>query len=559
MKLGFLTAPFPETPLTEVADWAAGAGFEVLEIACWPRTSGPTRRYAGTSHIDVANLSAAQAKDIRGEIEAKGLAISGLGFYPNPLHPDPEHRAAVIGHLRLVIEAAEKMDVGLVNTFMGGDGAKNQDQNWATALEVWPDIVRFAQDHGRRITLENCPMLFSHDEWPGGHNIATTPRMWRRILEQWSGTIGLNFDPSHLVLQMIDMRRFLVEFAPHILHFQAKDLMIDPRRALRARRVLDGHGLADPAHPGPRAGRLGPRLLRALPRRLRGRLHHRARGPPLRGDRREGQAGLPHRPRRPPAVLPVAPQRSPHPMSLSIADLTERDIAKTIDHSLLRPELDDAFVDGGCRLAAKYDVASVCVRPADVRRATAILAGTDVAVGTTVGFPHGNHETATKVFEARRALDDGATELDMVIRIGALRSGRDQEVGDDIRAVVDVAHAAGAIVKVIFENAYLTDDEKVRACRLTEAAGGDFVKTSTGFAPSGATHDDLRLMRANTSPHIGVKAAGGVRTLDALIAVMELGVTRIGATATETIILDFRARRAGEAPVSRLPGRGGGY
>ncbi len=224
-------------------------------------------------------------------------------------------------------------------------------------------------------------------------------------------------------------------------------------------------------------------------------------------------------------------------MTLSIADLTERDIAKTIDHSLLRPELDDAFVEAGCRLAAKYDVASVCVRPADVRRARAILAGTDVAVGTTIGFPHGNHLTETKVFEARRALEDGATELDMVLQIGALKSGRDADVEADIGAVVEVGHAAGAIVKVIFENAYLTDDEKIRACHLAEAAGADFVKTSTGFAPSGATHDDLRLMRANTSPHVRVKAAGGVRTLDALLAVMELGVTRIGATATEAIIL----------------------
>ncbi len=237
-------------------------------------------------------------------------------------------------------------------------------------------------------------------------------------------------------------------------------------------------------------------------------------------------------------------------MPLSINSLTERDIAKTIDHSLLRPELDDASVEAGCRLAAKYDVASVCVRPADVGRAAALLAGTDVAVGTTVGFPHGNHLTETKVFEAERALDDGATELDMVIQIAALRSGRDADVQADIAAVVDVAHARGAIVKVIFENAYLTDDEKIRACRLTEAAGGDFVKTSTGFAPSGATHDDLRLMRANTSPHIQVKAAGGVRTLDALLAVMELGVTRIGATATEAIILDFRARKAGDAPLA---------
>jgi deoxyribose-phosphate aldolase len=246
-------------------------------------------------------------------------------------------------------------------------------------------------------------------------------------------------------------------------------------------------------------------------------------------------------------------------VTLSIADLTERDIAKTIDHSLLRPELTDTFVEDGCRLAAKYDVASVCVPPVHVQRAKRILQGTDVAVGTVIGFPHGYATTEEKVNEARIALTDGATELDMVIQIGALKSGRDADVQADIKAIVDVAHAAGAIVKVIFENAYLTDDEKVRACRLTEAAGGDFVKTSTGFAPSGATHDDLRLMRASTSPHIQVKAAGGVRTLDALLAVMDLGVTRIGATATETIILDFRARKAGEQPVASAPAEVGGY
>ena len=244
-------------------------------------------------------------------------------------------------------------------------------------------------------------------------------------------------------------------------------------------------------------------------------------------------------------------------MTPSIETLSYLDVAKTIDHSLLRPELDDAFVEAGCRLAAEYDVASVCVRPADVQRAGAILRGSNVAVGTTVGFPHGNHLTETKIFEARKALADGAAELDMVIQIGALKSGRDAEVQDDIAAVVEVAHAAGAIVKVIFENAYLTDEEKVRACRLTEAAGGDFVKTSTGFAPSGATHEDLILMRRSVSPHVQVKAAGGVRTLDALLEVMALGVTRVGATATKTMLDDFRARKAGAAPVAAPAGSAG--
>ena len=241
-------------------------------------------------------------------------------------------------------------------------------------------------------------------------------------------------------------------------------------------------------------------------------------------------------------------------MTTSIETLTYRDVAKTIDHSLLRPELDDEFVEAGCRLALAYDVASVCVRPADVVLARTILDGTDVAIGTTIGFPHGNHRTETKVFESVRAIGDGARELDMVLQIGALKSGHDADVEADIRAVVDVAHAAGAIVKVIFENAYLTDDEKVRACRLTEAAGGDFVKTSTGFAPTGATHDDLRLMRANTTPPTQVKAAGGVRTLDALIEVMALGVTRVGATATAAMLDDFRARKAGVAPLSAVAG-----
>jgi sugar phosphate isomerase/epimerase len=239
MKLGLLTAPFAETPLGAVADWAAANGFESLEIACWPRATGPTRRYAGTSHIDVANLGESEAHEIVYRIKDSGLSISGLGFYPNPLHPDPAHREAVIGHLKLVIAAAQKMGVGLVNTFMGGDASKTLDANWEEALRVWPDIVRFAQDHGVRLTIENCPMIFSNDEWPGGHNIAWSPRIWRRILERWSGAIGLNFDPSHLVWLMIDQERFIREFGPDILHVQAKDLMID-RDGLYDRGTLSG-------------------------------------------------------------------------------------------------------------------------------------------------------------------------------------------------------------------------------------------------------------------------------------------------------------------------------
>lgn len=245
--------------------------------------------------------------------------------------------------------------------------------------------------------------------------------------------------------------------------------------------------------------------------------------------------------------------------TFTVETVTERQLAKTIDHSLLKPELNDAFIEAGCRLAAEYDVASVCVRPADVKRAKAILDGTDVAVGTVIGFPHGSSTTASKVFEARDALANGATELDMVIQIGALRSGRDQDVRDDISAVVAVAHEAGAMVKVILENAYLTDDEKERGSRLAEAAGADFVKTSTGYAPSGATHEDLALMRRVTSPHVGVKAAGGVRTLDDLLAVMNLGVTRIGATQTKAMLDDYRARRGGATPTAAPTSDDGAY
>lgn len=244
-------------------------------------------------------------------------------------------------------------------------------------------------------------------------------------------------------------------------------------------------------------------------------------------------------------LVPLAHEPTEADMKSLFERLSYHDVSKTIDHSLLRPEINDAFIAENLALAADYDVASVTMRPVDVEKAVAGLRGRDVKVGAVVGFPHGSSLTVSKVFETERALKQGALEIDMVLPFAALRSGRDADVEADIRAVVDETHAAGGIVKVIFENAYLTDDEKIRACHLSEAAGADFVKTSTGFAPSGATHADLILMRANTPAHMQVKAAGGVRTLDALLAVMCLGVTRVGATATKAMLDDFKARKAG--------------
>lgn len=233
---------------------------------------------------------------------------------------------------------------------------------------------------------------------------------------------------------------------------------------------------------------------------------------------------------------------------LNSKTITYQQLAKTIDHSLLRPELTEADVIAGCELARRYDVASVCVKPCHVRLAAELLRGSDVQVGTVVGFPHGNQTTATKVFEAQDAIANGATELDMVINIGELRSGHAELVGEEIRAVVQVARRSPVpvLVKVILENAYLSDEQKVLGCKLVEQAGADFVKTSTGFAPSGATLEDLKLMRSSVGPQVQVKAAGGVRTLDALLAVIDVGVTRCGATATAAILDEFRTREGKE-------------
>jgi len=231
------------------------------------------------------------------------------------------------------------------------------------------------------------------------------------------------------------------------------------------------------------------------------------------------------------------------PISLTVADVTYEQLAGTIDHSLLKPMLTTEDVVAGCHLAATYRVVSVCVRPADVPLASSELEGTGVAVGTVISFPHGDSATAVKVAEAGKALEDGAVELDMVLNIGWLLSGRESEVEDDIAAVVE--RSDDALVKVIFENAYLTDEQKIAACKLSEAAGADYVKTSTGYAPSGATIEDIRLMRENVGPGVKVKAAHGVRTLDALLAVIEAGAERCGATATAVMLDDYRQRVGG--------------
>ncbi len=223
-------------------------------------------------------------------------------------------------------------------------------------------------------------------------------------------------------------------------------------------------------------------------------------------------------------------------------DYTYRQIAKMIDHSLLNPVLTDAELEQGCQLAREYDVASVCIKPYAVRQAAKWLEGSEVAVGTTIGFPHGGHTTAIKVAEAKAALADGAKELDMVVNIGKVMSRDWRYVRDDIRAVVEAAHAAKGLVKVIFENCFLNAEQKEKLSRICGEVGADFVKTSTGYGDGGATDEDLELMRRCAPPHVQVKAAGGVRTLDRLLAVRALGVTRVGATATKAILDECRSR-----------------
>lgn len=235
---------------------------------------------------------------------------------------------------------------------------------------------------------------------------------------------------------------------------------------------------------------------------------------------------------------------------MSATTLSAAAIAGMIDHAILKPELTRTEVDAQLDVAARYRIFSVCVRPSDVAHAVARLAGTGVAVGTVIGFPHGTTSTAAKVAEARQAIADGAVELDMVLNIGRLRSGLTDDVEADIRAVVEAAD--GRVVKVILETALLSDDEVVAGCRAAESAGAAFVKTSTGFAGGGATSEHLALMRANVGPQVQVKASGGVRDLDTVLAFHAAGVTRFGTSGTATILDDAAARDAGGDAVARV-------
>ena len=223
-------------------------------------------------------------------------------------------------------------------------------------------------------------------------------------------------------------------------------------------------------------------------------------------------------------------------------DYTYLDICKMIDHSLLNPVLTDRELEAGCLLARHYDVASACVKPYFLKRCAELLAGSAVAASTVIGFPHGGNTTALKLAEAEQALADGGTELDMVVNIGKVLSEDWEFVRGDIAAVTAAAHQAGAIVKVIFENCYLQDRHKIRLCEISADVGADFVKTSTGYGSGGATLDDLRLMRRHSPPHVRIKAAGGVRTLDALLEVRSLGVARSGATRTAEMLEECKRR-----------------
>jgi sugar phosphate isomerase/epimerase len=226
MKLGFVSAILPDLSLEQVLAFAAAQGFECVELMCWP-VGKAERKYAGVTHVDVTNFTQARADDVNALARKHGVTISGLGFYPNPLDPDPAVAKSAVAHIKKVILAAEKLGVGQFNSFVGRDWTKSVDENWPRFLKTWRPLIAFAEDHGVRVGIENCPMLFTRDEWPGGKNLLTTPAIWRRAFSDIdSPNFGLNYDPSHFVLQQMDPASPLREFESKIFHCHAKDVKL---------------------------------------------------------------------------------------------------------------------------------------------------------------------------------------------------------------------------------------------------------------------------------------------------------------------------------------------
>jgi sugar phosphate isomerase/epimerase len=248
VKLGLLTAAFPDLTLEQVAEWAAGEGFQALEIACWPSGGGERRRYAGVTHIDVESFD---PDAVHETMNRHGLAISSLAYYPNNLHPDDAHREEVNGHLRKVIDAAQRLGVGIVGTFAGNDKDRPLPENLERFRQVWPPLVDYASERGVKVAIENCPMIFSYDEWPGGTNLAYAPAIWDEMFSAIpSDNFGLNLDPSHLVWLMIDYERVVYDYADRIFHAHAKDLEVRPDALYRNGTLSSGIGWQVPRLPG---------------------------------------------------------------------------------------------------------------------------------------------------------------------------------------------------------------------------------------------------------------------------------------------------------------------
>lgn len=230
MQLGFVTAILPDLSLEEVFQFAATEGYDCVEVMCWPKGKAE-RRYAGVTHIDVTDFVDVDARRVQKLAADSGVAVSGLGYYPNPLTPDREEAAVYIAHIERVVEAAARLKIGRMNTFVGRDWRKSVDENWPRFLEVWPALVERAEGLGVRIGIENCPMSFTADEWPGGKNLAHSPAVWRRMFEAIPSLhFGLNYDPSHMIWQHMDYLKPMRDFADRLVHVHAKDVRLDPQR-----------------------------------------------------------------------------------------------------------------------------------------------------------------------------------------------------------------------------------------------------------------------------------------------------------------------------------------